>query len=141
MRNKSAQADHRRSNPYAGRVNAVERELSISRERGSIGWWYAGMVLDLIHMPLVIALVLLGATWWNGPVYVAIITVVVILQVATLGCPVMALTGWMKRKHDPTYQGEWSFTFWLYHRYGRLVGIAVFAFFLLLAILVRLLLF
>jgi hypothetical protein len=47
----------------------------------------------------------------------------------------------MKRKHDPGYQGEWSFTFWLYHRYGRLVGIAVFAFFLSAAIVVRLLLF
>jgi hypothetical protein len=95
------------------------------------------MVLDLVHMPLVIALVLLGATWWSGPVYVAVVTVVVVLQVATLGCPVMALTGWMKRKHDPTYQQEWSFTFWLYHHYGRWVGIAVFLFFLAAAIVVR----
>lgn len=122
-------------------MNTVEREAPAAAGRGSIGWWYAGMVLDLVHMPLVIALVLLGATWWNGPVYIAVVSVVVILQVATLGCPVMALTGWMKRKHDPTYQGEWSFTFWLYHHYGRAVGIAVFVFFLALATAVRLLLF
>lgn len=95
------------------------------------------MVLDLVHMPLVIGMVLMGATWWRGPVYVAVVTALVVLQVATLGCPVMALTGWMKRKHDPAYRGEWSFTFWLYHRYGRAVGLAVFAFFLGLAILVR----
>lgn len=122
-------------------VNTVEGDVRSVPRRNTVGWWYAGMVLDLIHMPLVIALVLLGATRWNGPVYVGVITVVVILQVATLGCPVMALTGWMKRRHDPSYRGEWSFTFWLYHRYGRLVGIAVFAFFLLLAVLVRFLLF
>ena len=105
--------------------------------RSTIGWWYAGMVLDLVHMPLVIAMVLLGATWWEGPVYIGVVTAVVILQVATLGCPVMALTGWMKRKHDPSYQQEWSFTFWLYHHYGRAVGIAVFVFFLALATVVR----
>src|SRR5262245_17641820 len=99
------------------------------------------MVLDLVHMPLVIAMVLLGAAWWSGPVYIGVVSAVVILQVALLGCPVMALTGWMKRKHDPSYQGQWSFTFWLYHRYGRLVGIAVFAFFLVAAIVVRIIAF
>ncbi len=118
-------------------MNTVERDVRPTARRNTIGWWYAGMVLDLVHMPLVIALVLLGATWWSGPVYIAVVTVVVIFQVATLGCPVMALTGWMKRKHDPTYEGEWSFTFWLYHHYGRWVGIGVFLFFLAAAIVVR----
>jgi hypothetical protein len=70
-----------------------------------------------------------------------VVTAVVILQVATLGCPVMALTGWMKRRYDPAYRQEWSFTAWLYHRYGRGVGIAVFVFFLALATLVRILAF
>ena len=106
-------------------------------QRRSIGWWYAAAVIDLVHMPLVILVVVLGASWWNGPVYVTIVSIGVILQVATLGCPVMALTGWMRRKHDPNYRGEWSFTFWLYHRYGRWVGIAVFVFFLAVATLIR----
>lgn len=112
-----------------------------ARARGPIGYWYAGMILDLVHMPLVIGMVLLGATWWNGPIYVGVVTAVVVLQVATLGCPVMALTGWLKRKHDPDYEAHWSFTYWLYQRYGPAVGIGVFAFFLLLAVLVRALLF
>ena len=110
-------------------------------QRRSIRWWYAAAVIDLVHMPIVIAVVLLGASRWNGPVYVAIVSVGVILQVATLGCPVMALTGWMRRKHDPGYRGGWSFTFWLYHRYGRWVGIGVFVFFLAVATLVRVLAF
>lgn len=110
-----------------------------SPKRSTIGYWYAGMILDLVHMPLAIGLVIFGATIWNGATYVYVVTAVVILQVAMLGCPVMWLTGWLKRKHDPSYQGQWSVTVWMYQRYGRLVGVAVFAFFLVLAVLIRVL--
>jgi hypothetical protein len=89
----------------------------------------------------VLALVALGASKWNGPVYVGVITVIVILQVALLGCPVMAVTGWMKRKYEPEYQGGWSLTVWLYHRYGRWAGVAVFVFFLAIAVVVRMIAF
>lgn len=99
------------------------------------------MILDLVHMPLVIGMVLFGATIWRGDTYIWVVSIVVIFQIATLGCPVMALTGWMKRRYDPAYQQEWSFTHWLYRTYGPLVGIAVFVFFLLLATVVRLLFF
>ncbi len=118
---------------------STQRSSAPSKRRGTIGYWYAGMILDLVHMPLVIGLVIFGATIWNGPVYIAVVTAVVILQVAMLGCPVMWLTGWLKRKHDPDYQGQWSVTVWLYQRYGRLVGVAVFGFFLILALAIRLL--
>jgi hypothetical protein len=107
--------------------------------RGSIGWWYAGMIVDLVHMPLVIGMVLFGATIWHGAVYAWVVSTVVILQVATLGCPVMWLTRWMKRRYRPDYEAEWSFTAWLYHHYGRVVGVAVFVFFLALATLIRVL--
>lgn len=108
-------------------------------KRSTLRYWYAGMAIDLIHMPLVIALVVAGAVWFSGPVYVAIVTIVVVLQVALLGCPCMALTGWLKRKHDPNFRGQWSLTVWLYHQYGRAVGIAVFVFFLGAALVVRVL--
>lgn len=110
-------------------------------QRGSIVWWYAGMVLDLVHMPLVIGMVLFGATIWRGDTYLWVVSIVVIVQIATLGCPVMALTGWMKRRYDPHHQQEWSFTHWLYRTYGPLVGVAVFVFFLVLATVVRVLFF
>jgi hypothetical protein len=122
-------------------VNTVGDELRQASPRGAIGWWYGGMIIDLVHMPIVIALVLLGATWWSGPLYVGVISAIVILQVALLGCPVMAVTAWMKRKYDPTYQGGWSFTVWLYQRYGRWVGVAVFLFFLAAAVAVRIIAF
>jgi hypothetical protein len=100
-------------------------------------YWYLAGFIDIVHMPLVLTMVYLGATWWNGPVYVAVVTVVVVVQVALLGCPCMALTGWLRRKHDPEYRGGWSLTVWLYERYGRFVGVAVFAFFLAAALVVR----
>jgi hypothetical protein len=106
-------------------------------KRGTIAYWYAGMILDLVHMPLVIGMVIFGATIWHGETYIYVVTAVVVLQVALLGCPVMWLTGWLKRKHDPAYQGQWSATVWIYQRYGRLVGVGVFAFFLVLALLIR----
>ena len=97
--------------------------------------------LYLIHMPIVLALVALGASQWNGPVYVGIISAIVIMQVAFLGCPVLAFTTWMKRKYDPEFPGGWSFTVWLYQKYGRLAGIAVFVFFFVTAIVVRIIAF
>ncbi len=103
-------------------------------------YWNAGLILDVVHMPLVILTVFLGAVWFSGPVYVTIVVIGVSLQIATLSCPVMALTGWLKQKHDPTFENNWSFTFWLYQRYGALVGLPVFFFFLGAALLVRTLL-
>ena len=123
------------------RVETIDLDRRVTPPRGAVGWWYGGMIIDLVHMPIVIALVLLGASWWSGPVYVGVITAIVILQVALLGCPVMALTAWMKRKYDPSFEGGWSFTVWLYHRYGRWVGIAVFLFFLAAAVIVRMIAF
>jgi uncharacterized membrane protein YhaH (DUF805 family) len=116
---------------------SVVAPVTTPGKRGTIAYWYAGMILDLVHMPLVIGMVIFGATIWHGATYIYVVTAVVVLQVALLGCPVMWLTGWLKRKHDPAYQGQWSVTVWIYQRYGRLVGVAVFVFFLLLALLVR----
>ena len=93
--------DPNRAEPYASHVETIESDRRVAPSRGSIGWWYGGIVVDLVHMPIVLALVALGASKWNGPVYVGVITVIVILQVAMLGCPVFAVSGWMKRKYDP----------------------------------------
>ena len=63
----------------------------------------------------------------------------VVLQVAVLGCPVMWLTGQLRKVHDPDYEVQWSFTAWLYHRYGRWVGIGVFAALAALTLAIRIL--
>ena len=92
-------------------------------------------------MPIVIALVVLGAVYFSGPVFVFLLTLMVALQVAVLGCPVMWLTGHLRKVHRPDYEVQWSFTAWLYHRYGRLVGVAVFVSLAALTLAVKALLF
>ena len=100
-------------------------------------WWNLANAIDLLHFPFLIAMVLLGAIYFSGTVIVFLITLMVTLQIAVLGCPVMWLTGQLRKVHDPDYEVKWSFTAWLYHRYGRLFGIAVFCFFGGLTLLLR----
>ena len=104
-------------------------------------WWTVANVIDVIHFPIVIALVVVGAVYFSGPVFVFLLTLMVVLQVAVLGCPVMWLTGQLRKVHDPDYEARWSFTAWLYERYGRWVGVGVFVVLAGLTLLLRFLLF
>jgi hypothetical protein len=110
-------------------------------EPNTVIWWHLANVIDLIHFPIVIALVFLGASYFSGPVFVFLLTLMVTLQVAVLGCPVMWLTGQLRKIHDPEYEVKWSFTAWLYQRYGRWFGVAVFLVFAALTLVVRFTLF
>lgn len=110
------------------------------RGRDTGRYVHMAMFVDILHMPLVIGLVVMGALAWWGPVFVTILTIVVVLQVALLGCPCMLLSGWLRRKHDPAYEPRWSVTVWFYQRYGAWVGAGVFVFFLGAALGVRALL-
>lgn len=98
---------------------------------------YIANFVDIVHMPLVIGLVVLGATAWEGPVFVTVVTIVIVIQVALLGCPCMAISGWLRKQHDPDHEPRWSVTVWLYRKYGPAAGIGVFVFFLLAALGVR----
>lgn len=108
-----------------------------TRARNTERYTYIANFVDIIHMPLVIGLVVLGATAWRGSVFYTVVTVVIIVQVALLGCPCMAVSGWLRKQHDPNYEPRWSVTVWLYQKYGPAAGIGVFMFFLLAAIGVR----
>lgn len=98
-------------------------------------------MIDLLHFPFIVVIVILGAVYFSGPAFVFLLTLMVTLQVAVLGCPVMWLTGQLRKIHDPDYEVKWSFTAWLYHRYGRWFGVAVFCFFAGLTLALRYLLF
>lgn len=95
--------------------------------------------VDIVHMPLVIGLIVMGASAWRGPIFYTVLLVVIVVQVGLLGCPCMLLSGWLRRKHDPSYVTRWSLTAWLYQKYGPWAGIGVFVFFSLAALGVGLL--
>ena len=130
-----------RSRRRPGASSTTGSGTSDEQRSDTVIWWHIANVIDLIHFPIVIALVVLGAIYFSGPVFVFLLTLMVTLQVATLGCPVMWLTGQLRRVHDPDYEVKWSVTAWLYQTYGRWFGIAVFVFFAGLTLLLRYLLF
>ena len=106
--------------------DTTPRTASQRKPPDTIIWWHLANLIDVIHFPIVIALVVLGAVYFSGPVFVFLLTLMVVLQVAVLVCPVMWLTGQLRQVHDPDYEIKWSFTAWLYHEYGRWVGVGVF---------------
>lgn len=110
------------------------------RRRDTERYLHLAAFVDIVHMPLVIGLVVMGATAWRGPVFYTVLTVVIVVQVGLLGCPCMLLSGWLRRKHDPDYVTRWSLTAWLYQKYGWWAGVGVFVVFSLAALGVRALL-
>lgn len=126
--------------PSLDGVTATAPDQRPRRARNTERYTYIANFVDIVHMPLVIGLVVMGATAWNGPVFVTIVTIVILIQVALLGCPCMAISGWLRKQHDPSYEPRWSVTVWLYQKYGAAAGIAVFVFFFLAALGVRALL-
>jgi hypothetical protein len=107
------------------------------RPKNTERYLHMAAFVDILHMPLVIGLVVMGATAWQGPVFYTVLTVVIVVQVGLLGCPCMLLSGWLRRKHDPNYVTRWSVTAWLYQKYGLWAGVGVFIFFTLAALGVR----
>lgn len=100
--------------------------MPVERQRPTHWWWVGGHVLDVVHLPAVLALVVIGWPVLGGPLFTATLTAVVIVQLAFLGCPCVALSTWMKRHHRPDHAGHWSFTVWLYERHGPTVAVPVF---------------
>jgi hypothetical protein len=108
-----------------------------TRARNTERYTHLANFVDIVHMPLVIGLVVLGATAWRGPVFVTVLTIVIVLQIALLSCPCMAISGWLRKQHDPNHEPRWSVTVWLYQKYGPAAGIGVFMFFFCAALGVR----
>ncbi len=100
-------------------------------------YWNIGLVLDILHIPLAIAVLMFGPLWLPGIVHLVIASVVVVLQVALLGCPLMVLTTWLRQKHDPEYRLYGSLTHWLYNRFGPAIGIPIFLSFFSAAVIYK----
>ncbi len=88
--------------------------------------WNVGVFLDFIHIPAAIGVLALGDLWLPRELWVTIAGVTIILQVACLGCPLNIVTSWLRRFYDPSYEAYGSFTHYIYNRFGRKVGLAVF---------------
>ena len=86
-----------------------------------------GKALDLAHGPLAFAVLIFGKLWMPATLHAVVVGTIIPLQVLCLGCPLNVLTCYLRRQEDPHYNYWGSVTFWLYHRYGRWIGIPMFA--------------
>lgn len=62
----------------------------------------AAQVLDFLHWPLVILLIM-GWAIVPDPIWIAIMGAVVALQAAFMACPLIVLTNSLRRRHDPGF--------------------------------------
>lgn len=65
----------------------------------------AADVLDFLHWPLVILLIM-GWTFASDQVWLSFIAGVAILQAAFMACPLLVLTTALRRKHDPEFERQ-----------------------------------
>lgn len=80
--------------------------------------WWTGVIIDWLHIPGAIGVLLLGPLWlplWLQPL---IVSVVLSLQIVCLGCPLMVLSGYLRRLYKPDYDRRNSITAWLYRKLG-----------------------
>lgn len=67
--------------------------------------WIAAEVLDFLHWPLVILLVM-GWAIVPDRTWLIIMALVVASQAAVKGCPLIKFTNILRRKHDPDWQRQ-----------------------------------
>ena len=84
--------------------------------------WRLGRALDIIHIPGAILLLPLGHFWLPDGLHNIIVGTVIALQVICLGCPLMVVSAWLRKRHCPDWTFPGGITSWVYRRFGRLAG-------------------
>lgn len=102
---------------------------SVTRNRK---WLHAARFVDFLHLAVVVPYMMFGrdlsrdiAGETGEHIWFAFLFCTLTLQVITLGCPMVVLASWMRRKHDPSYAVGGSFTIIIYERYGRVKGVTI----------------
>jgi hypothetical protein len=89
--------------------------------------WRLAWFVDLIHWPIAVLMVT-GAFWMPPTLYSVFMGVTWFLQGVVLGCPVVVVSGWLRRRVDPAFsQGDGLVT-WIYRRWGRARALPMLAF-------------
>lgn len=81
--------------------------------------------IDALHLPIALAFMAFPSLWLPYPYWVISVTATVMSQIVCLGCPLTIISWRIRRKYNPNYKLHGSFTLWLYHKYGRKVGLLV----------------
>jgi hypothetical protein len=80
---------------------------------------------DVLHLLFGVGVLILGRLWIPLPLFSLILAVTICSQIVTLGCPMVLLSSYFRRKYDPSCPRGGSLTWWLYRRFGRWVAIPI----------------
>lgn len=87
-------------------------------------WLALGFIVEALHLLFAFGVLMFGGLWLPGKVVYTAVTVTLMSQIISLGCPLTILSAYCVRKHIPTYQPA-SLTIYLYRRYGPLVAVPI----------------
>jgi hypothetical protein len=80
--------------------------------------WYLALVIDIIHIPIVIFILIFSKRVF-GAYGAAAPCLMVSSQLACLGCPLTVLSGWLRSFKDPNVDvNKTSITHWAYSHLG-----------------------
>jgi len=83
----------------------MESKVSANEEVAPRPTWIVAEVLDFLHWPLVLLLVM-GWAIVPDKIWLGIMALVVASQSAVKGCPLIKLTNILRRKCDPTWERQ-----------------------------------
>ena len=99
-------------------------------------WLYLGIGTDVFHVIFIIAILVFGKRWMSEYLVNLTITLTVIGQIIFLWCPLSVFSNYCFRKHDPEMKFIPSISLYLYTKFGRVVGIPIFAVLIIISTLV-----
>lgn len=90
-------------------------------------WLYLGIGTEVFHIVFIIAVLLCGKLWMPGYLVNLVITLAVMGQVIFLWCPLSVFSNYCYRRYNPGMKFIPSLSLHLYTKFGRVVGIPIFA--------------
>ena len=99
-------------------------------------WLYLGIGTEAFHIVFIIAVLLCGKLWMPGSLVNLVITLTVMGQIIFLWSPLSVFSNYCFRKHNSEMKFIPSISLYLYSRFGRVVGIPIFAVLVIVSTLV-----
>lgn len=99
-------------------------------------WLYLAIGVEVFHWIFIVGVLICGGLWLPAWLMQLAVTVTVMGQVIFLWCPLSVFSNYCLRKYDPYVAPIPGLTFYLYRRFGRVVGIPIFLVLISVSILI-----
>ena len=99
-------------------------------------WLYLGVGTEVFHLIFFITVLVCGKLWMPGYLVNLAVTITVMGQVVFLWCPLSVFSVYCFHRYNPDVPKTFSITCYLDQRYGRVVGIPIFVFLVIVSTLI-----